>query len=118
MLRPLILPLLFCAVSASPLLGCYATVSPEPVGVAAESDVVYEPPPAQVETYPTVVYEGRPHYYVQGRWYSRTSRGWGYYRHEPAHLSQHRPAPGYERHEEHRGERHEERHEEHEEHRR
>jgi hypothetical protein len=99
--------------SAALVLGCYATVSPRPVEITSADDVVYGEPPPQIETYPVVVYEGRPHYYVGGHWYMRTQRGWGYYRNEPAHLSQRRPPP---RQEERRPaprqeDRHEERHE-------
>jgi hypothetical protein len=79
--------------SATLVLGCYATVSPQPVQITSADDVVYGEPPPQVETYPVVVYEGRPHYYVEGHWYLRTPRGWGYYRNEPAHLAQRRPPP-------------------------
>ena len=80
--------------SAGLVLGCYATVSPQPVQVTgATDDVVYTDPPPQIETYPVVVYENEPHYYVDGRWYRRTPRGWGYYRTEPAHLATRRPPP-------------------------
>ena len=93
--------------SAAPSLGCYATAS---TGYAqgATDDYVFEEPPPQIETYPVVVYEGSPHYYVNGRWYRRTPRGWGYYRNEPAHLAGRRPPPRQER----REERHEEKKEE------
>ena len=80
--------------SAGLVLGCYATVSPQPVQVTgAADDVVYTDPPPQIETYPIVVYENEPHYYVDGHWYRKTPRGWGYYRNEPAPLAQRRPPP-------------------------
>jgi hypothetical protein len=82
--------------SASLVLGCYATVSPRPVEITSADDVVYGEPPTQIETYPVVSYEGRPHYYAEGRWYLRTSRGWGYYRNEPPHLAQRRPPQRHE----------------------
>jgi hypothetical protein len=92
-----------CAVASTGLvLGCYATVSPEPAPVVAtgpgpavvyDDEVVDAPPPPQIETYPTVVYAGAPHYYVEGRWYRQTPRGWGYYKREPAHLRDRHPPP-------------------------
>jgi hypothetical protein len=83
-----------CVVGSSGLvLGCYATVSPQPVAVTSADDFVYADAPPQIETYPVVVYEGTPHYYVEGRWYRQTPRGWAYYRQEPAHLAQRRPPP-------------------------
>ena len=99
--------------SAGPLLGCYATGSGYAQGGEAAPDYyVYEDPPPQIETYPVVVYEGSPHYYVNGRWYRRTPRGWAYYRSEPAPLVSRRPPPRQERREERRDERHEEKKEE------
>lgn len=83
--------------SCTSVLGCYAGVGagvgPQPVEVTASDEYVYEQAPPQVETYPAVVYEGSPHYYVNGRWYRKTPRGWAYYRREPVHLAQRRPAP-------------------------
>lgn len=107
--------------SAGLLLGCYATATTgtaPPGALVAPDDYVYEDAPPQIETYPVVVYEGAPHYYVNGRWYRRTPRGWAYYRTEPAHLAARRPPPRKEeRHEghpdEHHGEHHGEHHDEH-----
>ena len=48
------------------------------------------PPVDDIETYPVVVYEGVPVYYVGGTWYRHDSRGWGYYRREPRELAQQR----------------------------
>ncbi len=69
-----------CALASTGLvLGCYATAGagtaappPEPVVVQTEDNVVYEAPPPQIETYPVVVYDNRPHYYYEGRWYHRS----------------------------------------------
>jgi hypothetical protein len=88
-------------VCLAPEIGCYATVSPVPGPGYEEDDVVYGEPPSGVETYPVVVYAGAPHYYVGGRWYRRSPRGWGYYRHEPDHLAKHRPPHHEEHHDEH-----------------
>lgn len=68
--------------------GCYAGVAASP---GYEYDVVTAPPPARVETYPYVVYQGAPTYYVEGRWYRRYGNGWTYYRNEPTYLNRHRP---------------------------
>ena len=116
--RTSVVAFVLCVVgSAGLVLGCYATVSPQPVELESANNVVYSEPPPQIETYPSVVFEGSPHYYVDGRWYRRTPRGWAYYRQEPAHLAQRRPPPREEprraepRREEHREEHHEEHHE-------
>ena len=98
-------------------VGCYATastggpppppayqVTAAPVQAPPADDIAYEAPPAQIETYPSVMFEGQLHYYVNGRWFLRTQRGWGYRRQEPPQLAQHRPRPRQEprREEEHR----------------
>ncbi len=69
--------------------GCYAGV--EARGTATTYDVVAVTPPVQVETYPYVVYDGAPVYYVEGRWYRHYGSGWVYYRSEPTYLSTRRP---------------------------
>jgi hypothetical protein len=74
------------ALSAS---GCYAGV--EARGPVATYDVVAVPPPVRVETYPYVVYDGAPYYYVEGRWYRHSGSGWVYYRNEPPYLARRRP---------------------------
>lgn len=66
-------------------IGCVATVEPEPV-YAEATDV-----PPHIETYPYVIYEGRPVYYVGERWYYRRGPSWVYYRSEPAVLHRQRP---------------------------
>jgi hypothetical protein len=82
--------------------GCYAEVETRPAVVTysanatvqpavVEEDVVYEESPVvEIESYPTVVYAGRPTYWVDGRWYYRGPRGWAYYRSEPSGLVTHR----------------------------
>lgn len=70
-------------------VGCTVTAAPAAPG----DDIAYEAPPPNVETYPSYVYEGTPHYYVNGRWYTHTARGWGYRKTEPPALAQHRPPP-------------------------
>jgi hypothetical protein len=52
--------------------------------------VVAEAPPAYVETYPSYYYEGRTVYLVDGRWYTRDSGHWVYYRDEPPELYRYR----------------------------
>jgi hypothetical protein len=82
-----------------------------------------ETAPRRIESYPHTVYEGRPVYYYDGRWYSRRGPGWVYYRDEPRPLVEYRSRPSrhnrdYDRHEHRaRHERHE-RHEHHHDHRR
>ena len=96
--------MLVCAALAAGLGGCevqaarpvvYGSVTPQPAYVETtvdgDGDYVYEDSPGNVEGAPYVVYEGAPTYYVQGRWYRRTSRGWGYYRTEPQPLYGQRP---------------------------
>jgi hypothetical protein len=84
--------------------GCYT----EPAVGYAE---VTSGPPAEIDTYPSVVYEGRPVYFDGGRWWYRDGARWAYYRNEPAEL--HRRRPGVRarpaRHEEHEQARPEER---------
>jgi hypothetical protein len=45
----------------------------------------YDPPP-DVVSYPYVVYEGRPVYYVRGRYYYRRGPRWVYYSEPPRDL--------------------------------
>ncbi len=63
---------------------CVAEADPEPV----YAEATYVPP--DIETYPSVVYEGHPSYYVQGNWYYRNGPQWVYYRNEPAELHRQR----------------------------
>ena len=68
-----------------------ATVS-GPAPVESDVDVVYvqEPPVVEIESYPSVEYEGVPVYFVGGQWYRRDARGWAYYRQEPPELGRQR----------------------------
>ncbi|HLK35503.1 MAG TPA: hypothetical protein VKU41_02040 [Polyangiaceae bacterium] len=71
--------------------GLYARSS-EGQAVEDDSEVVYveAPPVVDIETYPVVAYGGANVYYVDGRWYQRGPRGWGYYRQEPPELGRQR----------------------------
>jgi hypothetical protein len=82
--------------------GCTAQVTedpayapaPPPPAPAAEEDVIYdvEPPVADIELYPSVVYGGVSVYYVGGVWYRRGPNGWGRYSVEPPGLARVRVA--------------------------
>jgi hypothetical protein len=63
-----------------------------PPVVEDDSGVVYveAPPVVDIETYPAATYGGVYVYYVDGRWYQRGPRGWGYYRQEPPELGRQR----------------------------
>ncbi len=74
--------LVLAGVSAVTLPACVATVEPE----YAEATYV----PAHIETYPYVIYEGRPVYYAHEHWYYRDGPRWVYYRHEPETLQRQR----------------------------
>jgi hypothetical protein len=77
------------------LTGCIAwAASSAPV----KADPIYievEAAPLRIETYPHTVYEGRPVYYVEGRWYYRHGPRWAYYREEPRPLIEYRSSPAY-----------------------
>ena len=77
-------PMVYGSVAARP-------VYVEPAPVATYDDYVYDDSLGDVEAHPYVVYQGTPTYYVQGRWYRRTARGWAYYRTEPQPLYGQRP---------------------------
>ena len=87
--------------AAMAAVGCTATVYPDP----GDGVVYTDEAPPNIEVYPHVAYGDGYAYYVQGRWYRRTARGWGYYRNPPPELVRQRPyvqeAPPA-RHEEHR----------------
>jgi hypothetical protein len=73
--------------------GCAARVySSEPAYPASGDDsVVYvDTVPINIETYPHYYYGDGYAYYVDGRWYRRGPRGWGYYRQEPPELERRR----------------------------
>lgn len=77
--------------------GCMAEVQAEPAyatysePVAYDEQVAYvDEAPVNVELYPRVYYGGTYVYYVGGRWYYPSARGWAYYRHEPRGLVSYR----------------------------
>jgi hypothetical protein len=75
--------------------GCAAQVDSEPgpgayPGAVGEDVVYVDTVPPDIEAYPHYYYGGGYAYYVEGRWYRRGERGWGYYRQEPPQLAQHR----------------------------
>lgn len=85
--------------------GYVQTAPPPPVAEAppvvvesppaqVDAEVIYEPQPpvVDIESYPSVMYEGAPVYYVGGRWYRHGPRGWAYYRQEPVDLGRQRVA--------------------------
>jgi hypothetical protein len=79
--------------------GCLALAASSTTAFAdppiyVEVDVV----PPSIETYPQTVYEGRPVYYYEGRWYERRGPRWVYYRDEPRPLVVYRSSPEYRRH--------------------
>jgi hypothetical protein len=57
-----------------------------------DGDLVYDPQPpvADIETYPSVMYGGVAVYFVGDRWYRRGPNGWGYFRSEPPELARQR----------------------------
>ncbi|MDP9036939.1 MAG: hypothetical protein M3O50_19240 [Myxococcota bacterium] len=78
--------------------GCAARVYSESApasGYASpveEDGIVYvSAVPPNIEAYPRYSYGGGDAYYVDGRWYRRGPRGWGYYREEPPQLARQRP---------------------------
>ncbi len=48
------------------------------------------PPVADIQVYPSTVYDGRTVYLYNDRWYYREGPRWRYYRQEPQPLMQHR----------------------------
>jgi hypothetical protein len=81
---------------AAAFAGCLAcaawsnTASADPP-IYIEVDVA----PPSIESYPQTVYEGRPVYYYEGRWYERRGPRWVYYREEPRPLVVYRSSPEY-----------------------
>lgn len=83
---------------AAALAGC--------LGLAASSTASADPPlyieiesaPPHIEEHPHTVYEGRPVYYYEGRWYERRGPRWVYYREEPRPLVVYRESDEYRRH--------------------
>ena len=72
--------------------GLYGRSFADGTVVDDDSEVVYveAAPVVDIETYPVVTYRGANVYYVDGRWYQRGPRGWGYYRQEPPELGRQR----------------------------
>ncbi len=75
------------AFAASAVAGCYASAEPPAVGYAEVTSA-----PVDIETYPSVVYEGQPVYFYGDRWWHRDGGSWTYYRDEPAELHRQRAA--------------------------
>ncbi len=73
------------ALAVGGLTGCYATVDPQPVGYAETTAA-----PVDIETYPSVVYDGQPVYFYGDHWWHRDGSRWTYYRDEPAELHRQR----------------------------
>ncbi len=80
--------------------GCAAQVysEPGPAGVQeaqvegdADAIVYVDAVPPDIEEYPHSSYGGGEVYFVEGRWYRRGPRGWGYFRAEPPQLARQRP---------------------------
>jgi hypothetical protein len=85
---------LFVALGAAGALltGCVAEVQERPLLVADQPAVVATAVPADIETYPHVVYRGSVAYYVNDRWYYRTPGGFVVFRREPVELVRYRTA--------------------------
>lgn len=95
---------IIAVVSLSGATGCVARVrghayyEPAHVTYRAQPAVVYEEEPTiyvssvpvDIESHPRVYYRGSYAYYVDGRWYAPSARGWVYYRSEPRALVTHR----------------------------
>ncbi|WP_437733524.1 hypothetical protein [Sorangium sp. So ce1335] len=79
-----------CAAEVHTRAAAPATVTYEEVTVYEEPVVHVAAAPAYIETYPRVYYRGSYVYYVDGRWYYPSHRGWVYYRHEPRALVRYR----------------------------
>lgn len=67
------------------MAGCYAEATPGGI------EVTSAPVGVEIESEPSVVFEGHPTYYHEGRWYYRGEGGrWNVYRSEPRGLVVHR----------------------------
>jgi hypothetical protein len=84
------------AVALGALPGCYATLDdPPPVVVHPAAPVAIgfaevTSAPVDIETYPSVVYEGRPTYFYGDRWWYRDGARWSSYQSEPSELHRQR----------------------------
>lgn len=64
-------------------------------GIVFDYPVYYvEHPPPRISRYPSAYYRGRPAYFVRGRWYYSTPRGWVVFRREPRELRYYRENRG------------------------
>lgn len=69
--------------------GCTAHVSPAPYGYTTVTGATV---PVDIYSRPYVYYDGRPTYWVDGRWYyTAPGGGWNYYRQVPPALDRQRP---------------------------
>jgi hypothetical protein len=82
----------FAAALGAFATGCVAEVQERPVMVADEPAVIATAVPADIETYPHVVYRGSVAYYVNERWYYRIPGGFVVFRREPVELVRYRTA--------------------------
>lgn len=75
--------------------GCTARVYADgdaayPAAGGDDAVVYVDTVPPNIEAYPHYYYGDGYAYYVDGRWYRRGARGWGYYRQEPPMLQRQR----------------------------
>jgi hypothetical protein len=82
------LPLVVAGVATMSALtaGCYVSAEPTPVYATTEVTAA----PANIETSPTTVYEGRTVYLYNDHWYYRDGARWSYYQTEPPALNRQR----------------------------
>ena len=79
--------MLFAFVCTAPLLGCAGWgISAQPVGYVETTAA----PVADIDLYPSTIYEGRTVYLYGDRWYWREGSRWRYYGHEPPALAPYR----------------------------
>lgn len=79
--------ILFALVCAAPLAGCAGWgITAEPVGYVETTAA----PVADIDLYPSTIYEGRTVYYYGDRWYWREGSRWRYFRQEPRALAPYR----------------------------
>jgi hypothetical protein len=78
------LTLVMTALALAALTGCYAEAGPP----YAETTITAAP--VDIDTYPSVVYEGRPVYFYGDRWWYRDGGRWTYYHREPTELHRQR----------------------------
>ncbi len=66
--------------------GAWTVTATEPVGYVD----ITTAPVADIDVYPSTVYDGRTVYLYNDRWYYREGTHWRYFQHEPPVLYQHR----------------------------